>query len=128
MGTLGCTKIPMPETCDGKDNDCNGLTDEGDPGGGAPCGSGVGTCTRGVFHCIQGQVQCFGAVGPATEVCDAKDNDCDGTIDNNVVYSPSTCGTSSVGQCKLGTLMCQGGTTVCIGAVNSAFEICDMKD
>ena len=126
-GQLTCTKNPAPEVCDGKDNDCNGLKDEGDPGGGGMCGNGVGECRKGFNRCIGGVVQCMGAVGPTPEICDTKDNDCDGAFDEDLA-NLGPCGTSNVGECKLGTLACMGGVTTCTGAVTPSFEICNGKD
>src|SRR5574338_156769 len=50
-GALKCTKGASAEVCDGKDNNCNGQTDEGDPGGGAKCGTDMGECVAGTYHC-----------------------------------------------------------------------------
>ncbi len=129
-GQLTCDKKPSAEICDNIDNDCNGLTDEGDPGGGGKCGTDVGECVAGVNHCINGAQQCIGAIGTVggqPEVCNGKDDDCDGLFDEGLTNLGS-CGTSNVGECKLGTLMCQGGTPVCVGAVNATFELCDGLD
>ncbi|MDI7268771.1 MAG: sialidase family protein, partial [Myxococcota bacterium] len=78
VGDIG----PAPETCNGIDDDCDRHTDEGDPGGGAQCGSAVGECRRGVIRCVAGALTCVGAVGPApNDLCDGRDNDCDGVTD-----------------------------------------------
>lgn len=71
------------ETCDGKDNDCNGLVDDGTLAGvGDPCGfSDVGECLLGAQMCQAGALVCVGNIDPANELCDAKDNNCDATTD-----------------------------------------------
>ena len=48
---------PSPEVCDGVDNDLDGTTDEGDPGGGGPGPSG------GVIHCEGGSLVEVGGGG-----------------------------------------------------------------
>ena len=74
------------EPCDGVDNDRDNAVDEDWPELGERCGegAGVGECVEGEYVCAEDGmgVVCEGAVGPSDEVCDGKDNDCDGTKDN----------------------------------------------
>ena len=77
---------PTAERCDGVDNDGNDGVDEDWPELGKPCGegAGIGECVAGAFVCAGDGtgVVCEGAIGPAPEVCDGKDNDCDGAPDS----------------------------------------------
>lgn len=83
----GCEYACTPmgaETCNGKDDDCNGTPDDGAlPGVNDPCGvSDVGECMLGIQACQNGGFVCKGNIDPATaDLCDAKDNNCDGATD-----------------------------------------------
>lgn len=74
---------PTPETCNNIDDNCDGTTDEGDPGGGAACDTGLlGVCEAGTTHCEGGTLTCVQDTSPSPENCsDGVDNDCDGLVD-----------------------------------------------
>ncbi len=69
------------ERCNNLDDNCDGEIDEDDPEGGDECGETVGACEPGTFHCIDGHLECIGAIGPAEEVCNGEDDDCNGETD-----------------------------------------------
>ena len=95
-----------PELCNGKDDNCNGLIDEGNPGtnNSAKCGkvndtdpSGTGTpkgiCRFGITVCQQDKdkktasVTCFGAIEPLSgELCNGLDDNCNGQVDEGFTY------------------------------------------
>jgi hypothetical protein len=51
--------VASPELCDGKDNNCNGATDEGNPGANLACDTGnQGVCAAGVTKCVTGGIIC----------------------------------------------------------------------
>ena len=70
---------PSPEVCDGKDNDCNGTTDVGIVSKDCELKNDYGTC-QGLILCVSGQELCQGTYAEP-EVCNGKDDDCDGTKD-----------------------------------------------
>ncbi|HYO67231.1 MAG TPA: MopE-related protein [Archangium sp.] len=86
-GALLCTATTSPsaENCDGRDNDCYGKVDEGNPGGGTSCTTRQpGVCSAGITTCSGGAIACITKVSPSTEVCgDSLDNDCDGATDED---------------------------------------------
>jgi hypothetical protein len=79
-----CPVFPTKaEECSGKDDDCDGAIDEGLPGTGETCDtSGKGECKTGTTKCSGGSIQCVANNQPSQEICDSKDNDCDGVVDN----------------------------------------------
>ena len=86
VGWAGCNAAtPEPELCDGVDNDCNGLADDGLPET-QSCGATNehGTC-QGLERCVGGVGWVCDAPLPAPEVCDFSDNDCNGVVDDPFV-------------------------------------------
>ncbi len=114
-----CPVFPtMPETCNGKDDDCDGVIDNNPNDVGKPCddfcpplagcvannsctfklsacmGKCCGVCTEGKTICAGGVPVCQAGMGPALEVCNGVDDNCDGQIDEgfNLQTDPLDCG------------------------------------
>lgn len=88
---------------------------------GGPCSPGVWDCTR-----PPGQ-QCVGEVAPAPETCNGRDDDCDGTADNQLTDDGAACVAAGVGRCRRGTQRCVGGVATCDPGAATA-EACDTLD
>ncbi|MBM4353951.1 MAG: hypothetical protein FJ109_09200 [Deltaproteobacteria bacterium] len=121
------------ELCDGLDNDCDGGVDEGFNLG-AGCVVGIGLCEKpGTVECEPDAsgTFCSGVAGlPAAELCDGKDNDCDGEYDEDFnLGKPCSVG---VGECvKAGIVVCKTGGqgTSCWGKPGvPQLESCDGLD
>ncbi len=96
------------EICDALDNDCDGETDEGFELG-MPCTVGQGECRReGLSICENGGMGCNAQSGEMSpEICDGKDNDCDGLEDEDFPELSQSC-SLGVGAClREGTFACR---------------------
>ena len=108
---------PALEICDGKDNDCNGIPDDGLPA--------TEKCqNENDFGLCIGEAICQGPLGwvcqaevPAPEICDFKDNDCKNGVDDPFTNPEGKYVTAE----HCGTCGKACGTII----ANSAEETCD---
>jgi hypothetical protein len=109
----GCEyQCPVPvtaETCDGIDEDCNGIPDDGAIAGvGGACADpgyedkmGIGQCAPGTFACRFGAFVCDDFVRPTSEVCNTLDDDCNGAVDETFDFETDARNCGSCTPCDL---------------------------
>ncbi|MFO0630156.1 MAG: MopE-related protein [Polyangiales bacterium] len=90
-----CQACATTETCDGLDNNCNALVDDGIP----DISCGVGACRRTAPGCVHGAAGTCTPGSPTPEVCNHIDDNCNGTVDEGCT----------------GTLSCPSDTTIFAG-------------
>ena len=117
----GAVHAGAVESCNGVDDDCDEQIDEAL--GKLACGKGE--CFHTISKCVAGVIQqCDPTAGAELEVCDGKDNDCDGLEDEELGWA--SCG---VGQCFHVQPNCvDGEVAVCDPEAGAKQEMCDGQD
>lgn len=127
--------LPGEETCNGRDDDCDGDIDEASAAL-SPCNTQLpGVCSAGTRMCREGVEYCQPANESQTESCNGLDDDCDEATDEvstSMCYPQDEAGctvdTQGVwrcnGLCTTGQTSCDGASGTCVGATTPGTELC----
>jgi hypothetical protein len=107
------TPAPDDASCNGIDDDCNGLVDDGYVPVATNCG--IGACARtGATSCVGGHVTDSCVPGaPVAETCNGIDDDCNGVVDN--VAAPTGTLSLTVATVTGETLLSWGASSAATG-------------
>jgi len=119
-GACNNQALPMSETCNSIDDDCNGVVDDIRR---TDCGPSdeKGICSYGSVICVAGESKCVDAIYPQAEECDGVDNDCDGAYDEGLVRRCTSV-------CGQGLEVCNAGQWIDCDAQQPEVELCDLID
>ncbi|HVY24933.1 MAG TPA: MopE-related protein [Polyangiaceae bacterium] len=138
-------QLPQTEICNGLDDDCDGVVDNGIPAPGGDvtgdecCNSkapgtkcGQGQCVKGTWQCAGSVVVCANSGAPSNETCDNVDNDCDGEVDNiptlgGACVAPGACSGKLVCDSDLKQLVCKPDGAAGVEVCNGVDDDCDGK-
>jgi hypothetical protein len=134
MGHRTCTgdglsacdaRLPAAETCNGLDDDCDGITDEALAFEPCSTANATGACA-GVRACVDGKYTPCDAPEPTAEACNGADDDCDGATDEGL--APKACSVEVGAAACAGAQTCVDGMWSACAAVRPTPEICDGAD
>jgi hypothetical protein len=126
-GNVVCGQVFLPttETCNGKDDDCDGVVDNPAAVTGASCNTGaLGECAAGTTTCGDAGVGCAPLHVSVTEICNGLDDNCDGLTDN-VTGTSNTCATDNPGAAHVSTWGCSSGSSCTVGGCDTGWNDID---
>ncbi len=120
---------PATEQCDGIDNDCDGHVDEDFAVGSACDGPDADTCKDGMIVCDgPTATACTDQPGTSAEICNAIDDDCDGSVDEGFAVG-TVCDGPDSDACSEGHVVCDGaGAARCDDTTGDNLELCNHID